>query len=162
MASGPATIYNLATDLLAAVDTGFAFYGVALPSMQYVTGVQTVAACDSLTVGWTAIHDGWPGQPAAPGAFNVASTTVAALTVTIFRCLDVAVAPNPTVAQMEADAQTIMTDAFVLFRTAMKMTKQQPPWFGDYATAMQLGPLNVVPADGGMAGVMMDVLVELT
>lgn len=159
------SLYDLATALLAAVDTGFANYGVALPSMQYVTGVQPVAACDSVAVSWTAVNSGWPGQPTGPTPFNLASTTTAILTVSIFRCLSAVIGAQgqgPTTAQLQADARTIMTDAFVLFRTLMKATKQQPAWFGNYATAMQLGPLGVVPADGGEAGVIMDVWVELT
>lgn len=167
MSSGPTNLYDTAAALLGAVVTAFANAGVSIPSEQYVTAVLPVAMCDTVAVTWDNIQSGWPGQQQAPGPMTPASTYFCVLSVWIFRCLSAVpegtgqqAGVAPTVAQFQADALQIMTDAFTLYR-GLRIAKYQG-WYKDFTQAIELGPCIPVAADGGMSGVSMTVTLELT
>lgn len=167
MSTGPTNLYDLSHALLAGVGAELTTLGVTTPATAYVNGKGTlpVALCDSLVVGWGRVDFGFPGSGENRGQVRLQIRgRVAELSVWIFRCITTfgqgytGLDFDP-VAE-DADALTILTDAYCLPKAIW--TVRQAGVLGDYATGMTIGPCLPVEPQGGIAGSVVDLTVELS
>jgi hypothetical protein len=166
MSTGVANLYGLAGSLLQAVNVYFGEQGVPTPTTQYVNGkgVTPIAICDTMVVGWSQVYWGTPGYGEQQLPVKQQQMRSADLQVWIFRCVatlvDGAAGLTLDLAAEIADAETIMTDAYLLPK-AVKVAHGDGT-FEDYCSGLSIGRCVPIEPLGGIAGVQMDVFVELS
>lgn len=166
MSTGVTTLHDLAGQLLQAVAIYFGEQGVQPPTTQYVNGkgVTPIAICDTMVVGWSQVYWGTPGFGEQQLPIRQQQMRSADLQVWIFRCVstlvDGAGGLSLDLAAEVADAETIMTDAYLLPK-AVRMAHAEGT-FADYCSGLSIGRCIPVEPLGGIAGVQMDVFVELS
>jgi hypothetical protein len=167
VSSGPSNLRDLANDLLLALAVYYGEQGVELPETQYLNGKGTapVAMCDSLVVGWSRVFFGAPGGLSMEGR-DVRLQQLsrqADLNVWVFRCVST-FGDGPNVpfdpSAEAADALTVMTDAYLLPKAIMAAKFSGS--LGDYCTGLSVGDCRPIEPNGGIAGTVIDLTVELS
>lgn len=171
MSTGPTNLYDLAHQLLAAVEAGFVNADVPAPTLSYVCGNNVpVAIADSLAVSWVRIFHGTPGQPDKPyPAKTLFVPRSCTLAVWCFRPLyDVLTGEGQTLilstentAQMEADAQTIMTDGYIIPK-AIVVAHSAGLLGVDSGAPVAMGDVIPLAASGGVGGCRAEIHYDLT
>jgi hypothetical protein len=165
--TGPSNLYDMAHTILDAVSAQMAADGVDVPDRQYVTMGVPVAECGALVVAWERLGRGTAsgtGEVVRPVDF--AATRVATFSVWLLRCLSATVpdegvdlAAAPTVAELEADAEVVLTDAYVVERGLGRA--RQAAQVRERGVQMQAYPVVPMEPSGGIGGVRCLVRVDL-
>lgn len=157
--------YDLASDLLTAVETIFASVDpdpVALPTRRYVAnGVPALDAPDQLTVQVARPYLGRPGREDASIPRGGAFTKTVELSVMLTRCVPVLKDDGtaPTVAKLDASAQEILRDGSLLFDGLTRVIARGELF--DTCEDVALGPMVPYGPEGGSGGWVLTVAVQL-
>lgn len=166
MTTGPTNLYDFATATLAAVVAAFAADAVTLPARHYLYPGTPIAECDALVVAYTQLFMGIGGQGQPVQPTSRGQSRVAQLDIFIYRCgvpgpkgTGLANAQGPAVTDLNAYAQTLMTDAYVLHRGVWRA--RYGGTFQDWLTGLMIGPASPLPAQGGIGGTTMTIQAAL-
>ncbi len=166
MSTGPSTLYDLCVALRNAIEEGFEFYEVGLPDRREIVGTDVVGECEKLTVEWDRIFIGQAGFAETPQPVNEGMSRVTNINLWLFRCIwvpegeamELLMSPPPST--VEAEAKMILTDAYTLHRVVTRAHFNGD--FQGFCSALSLGPVNRIKADGGIGGTTMTLTAELS
>lgn len=160
-------VYLAAQALLADVEAIFTAAGVTLPDRRYTTVSEVVRdyECGQVVVALEFVRAGFPETNdiavISPGTVTMVS---ADFRVEMHRegiCIIQPDGSAPTVAQLEADSETIMTDTWVLQDGLFRGAEESTLTVMGVCDSIAFGPATPF-IDAGAGGVFMDVAVMLT
>lgn len=166
-APAPTDLVGFAHALLDAVGAAFDAAGLGLSKRRYVTTGQPTAECEALAVSWSSIGFRVPGFAPAPVPVRLDNVRSAELTVWAFRCQEGTasgtgrrVAAAPSVDKLNGDGDRAMTDGLTMHRAVV--AARRAGTFGDFARGMAVGDVTPLQPEGGICGVWMSVVVQLS
>lgn len=166
MSTGPTNLWDLCVALRNAIEEGYEFYSVALPDRREIVATDVVGECEKLSIEFDRLFVGIAGFAETPVPVNEALTRVTTLNVYLFRCIwmpqgeGLQVAESPSVAELDAESEVILTDAYTLHRVVTRAHFNGD--FGGFCSGLSLGPVLPIKAQSGIGGCQMTLTTELS
>lgn len=142
---------DLADSILAAVEARHADAGIGLPNRRYTHTGEVAYDCEQLVVTLTGVFAGLPASPHNDPVNPVAPIS-ASFEIHVVRCvptLDQQGNP-PSVDRLNASAQEIATDHYVLARGIL--TSARTGEYGDHCQAVTIDRVGPADPQGGYGG----------
>lgn len=150
------TLYGMAAELLEAAEAGLATTAAGSPDRAYVSIAAPAYDCEQVTVHYAIATKAPFNSPSGAGFHRLAggSVNIVAFDTTVLRCVPVLDGSQraPSVAQLEAAAQTNAYDAWTLWNWLQSRLRDGSLWALWPCGELALSPMQPVNPQGGIAG----------